>query len=90
MIVVRVELWSAITGEITELARMKISNTGDDKNPNFGDYDGVTITGRSAEALQRNMNAGPFTRTGKVIHYPRISLHVWNLVVRMLKEMDYK
>ena len=92
MIVVKVELWSAIDGRITELARMKIANDGHASinNHRRGSYDGATITGRDAETLRRNMNTGPFTRTGRVEDYPRLSLHVWNLVARMLAAMDYK
>lgn len=87
MIVVRVELWSAVDGSRTELARMRISNDGvatrDD--PRFGDYQGETLRGRSTEAL----NAGLAQRKGAVCRFNRKSLHVWHLVGRMLAAMGY-
>ena len=69
MIVVRVELWSAITGKKTEIARMHISNTGAGSNRRC-DYTGESFVGRDSTA-------------------PRLDLHVWNLVTRMLTSMGY-
>jgi hypothetical protein len=88
VIVVRVELWSAITGARTELARMRIGNDGQttSADPNLGTYIGDTLRGRSAAALDR----GEIQRRGRVSDYPRHSLHVWNLVARMLASMGYR
>lgn len=66
MLIVRVELHSAITGEITEIARALIYNDGHG-TITTGDYGGVTF----------------FTK------YPRLKLHVWNLVSDMLVNMGY-
>ncbi len=85
MIVVRVELRSAITGLTTELGRMHISNRGDEPNPNFGNYDVHTLRGRGIAALDRQA----IQRDGTVLHYPRRALHVWNLVARALRAMNY-
>jgi hypothetical protein len=87
MIVVRVELWSAVSGERTELARMRISNDGRATvaDPNLGTYRGETLRGRSATALDR----GEVTRNGRVERFPRAKLHVWFLVARMLASMGY-
>lgn len=84
MIIIRVELWSAITGQVTELARMRISNDGTG-GANTGSYDGVTFRGRDRAALDREVPS----HTGRVENYPRKSRHVWNLVARMLKQMGY-
>lgn len=83
MIVVRVELWSAITGEKTELARMHISNAGGTQTR--GDYEGESFIGRDSRALDR----GTVSKRGRVFNYPRLDFHVWNLVTRMLTSMGY-
>jgi hypothetical protein len=84
MIIVRIELWSAVTGKTTELARMHISNNGHGSSRR-GHYDGTTFIGRSSQALDRLR----VSKTGAVTNYPRLDLHVWNLVARMLKAMGY-
>jgi hypothetical protein len=84
MIIVRVELLSAITGQTTELARMEIANTGHGTLAR-GDYRGRTLKGRSSAALSR----GAVSHEGEVLNYPRQQLHVWNLVARMLAAMRY-
>lgn len=83
MIVVRVELWSAITGAKTELARMHIANVGGDQN--LGDYLVRTLRGRSAKALDN----GKVQREGKVLAHPRLAQHVWNLVAKALNNTGY-
>lgn len=83
MIVVRVELWSAITGERTELARMHISNVGG--SAKRGDYAGKTFRGRDTRSLDRRV----VQREGTVVDYPRLDLHVWHLVGRMLAGLGY-
>lgn len=87
MIVVKVELWSAITGDKQELARMEIANTGalSNLNANRGDYDCCTLRGRSTEQLDKRTAH----RRGKVTNWPRLQLHVWNLVAKCLRQMDY-
>lgn len=83
MIVVRVELWSAITGEKTELARMHVCNVGGDTRR--GNYSGETFRGRSKEALDRRT----VSKLGSVTNWPRLDQHVWNLVAAMLDNMGY-
>jgi hypothetical protein len=87
MIVVRVELWSAVTGERTELARMRIGNDGraTAADPTLGTYAGETLKGRSASALDK----GEVTRRGRVERFRRKDQHVWHLVARMLASMGY-
>ncbi len=84
MIVVRVELWSAITGKRTELARMHISNTGESAG-RIRHYTGETFIGRHSAALDK----GRLSKSGDVRNYPALSLHIWNLVARMLTSMGY-
>lgn len=88
MIIVRVELLSAITGKSTELARMTICNdgTGDARK---GNYDGKALRGRERYDYGDFLNAVPI-RAGRVEKYARTTQHVWNLVSKMLQSMGYK
>lgn len=88
MIVVRVELWSAVDGSKTELARMHIANDGraTQQNPRLGDYMGETFVGRSADAL----NQGRVSKRGAVRGWRRHDFHIWNLVRAMLDDMGYR
>jgi hypothetical protein len=83
MIIVRVELHSAITGKTTELARMHLCNAGG--SDTVRDYDVRTLRGRSTRAL----DAGLVQRKGKVLGHPSLAVHVWNLVARALAAMGY-
>lgn len=92
MIVVRVELWSAITGQKTELARMVIDNIGG--TTQRGDYRTRTFRGRSEQALQSAMKSGMrggagVQREGRVMGHARLREHVWNLVSKALSGMGY-
>lgn len=84
MIIIRVELKSARTGETTELARMHISNTeeGTDSHAN---YVGKTFKGRSTEAL----NKLTVVRGAEITGWPRHQKHIWGLVAKMLTTMGY-
>ena len=84
MLVVRVELHSAITGRVSEIARMNIANTGGGTGKN-GDYRCETLRGRDKAVLDRRQ----VQREGKVLNYPRVSIHVWHLVARALVAMGY-
>lgn len=83
MIVVRVELHSAITRKVTEIARMRIRNAGG--TADIGNYSAETLRGRSREQLDR----GECQRGGEVKAYPRLRIHVWHLVARALIAMRY-
>lgn len=83
MIVVRVELHSAVTGKVTELARMHVANVGG--TAQLGDYDVAVLRGRSRAALDQLK----VQRRGRVEKYPRLKLHVWNLVLRALVAAGY-
>lgn len=83
MIIVRVELHSAITGHVTELARAHICNVGGTATK--GDYKVATLRGRDTATLDRRVAQ----RRGTVRDYPRLSIHVWHLVARALIAMGY-
>lgn len=83
MICVRVELWSAATGEKTELARMHICNVGGDLRRR--DYSGETFKGRSTRDLDKRI----VQRKGGLTAWRSLDLHVWNLVAAMLAGMGY-
>jgi len=85
MIVVRVELHSAVTGEVTEIARMDIANDGGG-SARVGNYDGRVYRGRDAAALDRR----EVQKTGRVEAWPRQRFHVWNLIGVMLTQMGYR
>jgi hypothetical protein len=87
LIIVRVELHSAITGKVTELARMMIHNTGGTNTK--GDYGVEVYRGRDKDALDVAQKSRIAQRTGKVLGYARLSRHVWNLVAIALKETGY-
>jgi len=83
MIVVRVELHSAVDGQVTEIARAHIFNVGGTRT--LGDYGVRSLRGRDKATLDRHQ----FQRRGKVESHPRLALHVWHLVAKALKSMGY-
>lgn len=87
MIVVKVELWSAINGNVQQLALMSIDNIGGTQQ--LGDYRTRTYRGRDAEALARALVRETVQREGKVLRHPRLREHVWNLVAKALSSMGY-
>lgn len=80
MIVVRVELHSAITGKIKEIGRMIICNEGVNESGSLGDYSGKVM---------RKPNFETVTRDGTVLKHQRLALPVWVLVRKMLEKMGY-
>jgi len=92
MIVVRVELWSAVNGEKTELARMVVDNIGGTNTR--GNYRCRTLKGRSKAALDgalftMSRNGKGIQRESQVTGHLRLREHVWNLVAKCLAAMDY-
>jgi hypothetical protein len=83
MIVVRLELHSAITGKVTELARMDIDNIGGTRNS--GDYRCRVMHGRDRNTLSKRI----VQREAKVFGHPRLSQHVWYLAFKALKALGY-
>lgn len=85
MIVVKIELWSAITHAATEIGRMYIANTRQG-SVDRGDYD-VAVCRRGSEGVPSGFAlaetcAPKAARTGKVTDYPRQAYNVWRLITR--------
>lgn len=85
MIVVRVELHSAVTSKVTELARIHIANDGTHMNPRYGNYLAHVFRGRSKEQLDRHT----LLKSAVIVNHPRKQQHVWNLVAKVLSTMRY-
>jgi hypothetical protein len=90
MIVVRVELWSAITGRRSTLALMSIANSGESPNPNRGDYEAKTFVGRDEDALLKALNDDRVSKRAEIKNHARLQEHVWNLVGKALAGCGYK
>lgn len=84
MLIVKVELHSAITGDVTEIARMMICNDGTGSGK-YGNYIGTVYRGRSKEHFDKKT----VMRVKNIFNWPRLDFHVWNLVSKMLNEMGY-
>lgn len=82
MIVVKVELHSAITGQIKEIGRAYIWNVGG--SPERGDYEAAVCRKGSFDALAA-IRHGKALRYGEVKDYPRRSYNVWRLVSRAIR-----
>lgn len=81
MIIVKIELMSAVTGAISEIGRMYITNDATGTSDR-GDYDvGVYRRGTVAIPVQ-NGGEATSTRAGKVTDYPRQAYNVWRLITR--------
>lgn len=89
MLIVKVELWSAVDGSREEIARMVIDNIGGTQTR--ANYRARTLIGRSKEALSRALSTIPMKvqREGQVIGHARLKEHVWNLVAKALANMGY-
>lgn len=91
MLIIRVELHSAITGVKSEIARMIIANDGNG-TPSRGNYWGRTAKGviKGDHMIPTAiMNGSRKMDHAEVKDYARKSLHVWHLVRRMLSNMGY-
>lgn len=84
MIVVRIELHSAVTGKVEEIGQMVISNDGTSANPKRGNYD-VRLGRRGVTDTRQIVNAPQ--RRARVELFPRASFSVWVLVARALKNL---
>lgn len=85
MLVVKVELHSAITGQITELYRMIIANdaTG---SKDVGNYE--IRTGKKGCQDNRKVYHKP-SRHGVVRGHRRLTEHVWKLVAKALDSAGF-
>lgn len=92
MLVVKVELWSAITGQKSEIARSVIYNVGGTQTR--GDYHAMAMRGGDEKTLHKNMvdvlrSDVAAVHEGSVKDHPRLEQHVWNLVAKALTAMGY-
>lgn len=90
MIVVKVELHSAITGIVTTLGELVIANdaTGTHRK---GNYRAVAVKkGRSRSlALSVSHGSPDVIRKTEIKDYSRLSRPIWDLVALALKGMNY-
>lgn len=84
MIIVRVELHSAVTGRITELARMRIHNDGTG-TATFRNYVGVVFRGRDKQILDKET----VQKISTLKNHPSERVHIWNLVAKILTNLGY-
>jgi hypothetical protein len=79
MLVVKIELHSAITGKVTEIGRMHIVNdgTGDVERGNYN----VELMRRGTERKVQ--------RFGRVTNHARLSYSVWRLVSKALAAVGF-
>lgn len=91
MLVIKVELHSAITGKVSELARMVIANKGSGTRKR-GDYKAVALRKRPNGEVPTTVLAkdSDIFRQTDIEDYPRESKHVWCLVARALNQMGFK
>lgn len=85
VIVIKVELHSAITGNTTELGRMIIANDGEQGNGSLGDY--VVKLGRKGQSDVQIWKKPQ--REGAVKGHRRLALSVWNLVAKALHSVGH-
>jgi hypothetical protein len=90
MLVIKVELHSAIDGRIEQLANMVIANDGTGTSTK-GNYWGKAFR-KGSDYFSERGKSDPTNKViaqGKVDNYPRKDKHVWNLIARMLRSMAY-
>lgn len=81
MLVVKIELHSARTGEVKELHRAYLYNDGSG-GPLSGNYVAEFLRRRS---IDRNSKV----RTSRVKSFPRKRLNAWHLLARALRNAGY-
>lgn len=88
MLIVKIELHSARTGDTKEIGRLLIDNISQCGNASKrGDYRVRLLRRGKFHPLQ----SGAVLREGRVTNYPRLTYSVWRLVYRALQSvMDKK
>jgi hypothetical protein len=86
MLIVTVDLLSALTGKRTNLGTLHIANVGGTRTR--GDYEGRAYQKGYQPAV--GMQEQGSTRKGQVKGYGRIAEPVWSLVLSMLESMGYR
>lgn len=88
MIVIRVELHSAKTGNVTEIGTMLLANDGTSDDPAVGNYD-VWLGGKAHKGRKFAIRKKPL-RTARVEGYRRKSNVIWKLVKRAVEALYAK
>jgi hypothetical protein len=96
MIVVKIELHSAITREVTQLGQMVIANTGKGTRSR-GNY--TVKQARKDRLIVQSLPDGSLAydekaylnpqRSGEVLDHARLAKPVWNLVFKALKALGH-
>ena len=81
MLVIRIELHSAVTRRVKTIGKMIISNRCTHAGGKREDYD--VEVGRRDKLNTVDVMRNPL-RKGRVEDYPRLSYNVWRLVIRAL------
>ncbi|ANJ20677.1 hypothetical protein RDp07_gp17 [Roseobacter phage RD-1410Ws-07] len=81
MLVLKLELHSAVTGEVKEIGRTIIANTG---KGSFQKGDYIVKVAKKRKTFSNTDTWKEPLRTGNVENYPRLSYNVWRLVIRAL------
>lgn len=77
MIIVKIELHSALTGEVTEIGRMRVANTGE----------GTKERGEYLVKVMRRGTIDVVRALGVVSNHPRLSASVWSLVRKAIESV---
>lgn len=75
MIVVKIELHSAVTGKVSEIGRMVLSNDGGGSRTR-GNYNIQVMRRGTTDKVQKH---------GFIANYPRLAYSVWELIRRALE-----
>lgn len=78
MIIIKVELHSAITGKTTEIGRMEIINDGSSDDAEVGNYNINLMRRGTTKTIQRR---------ARVENHKRKNNSVWNLISKGLKNL---
>ncbi len=81
MIVIKVELHSAITGRQTPIELMILSNDGTSSDPKRGNYQVAVMRRGVWDKVQR---------VGRVAGHARLSLSIWVLILKALKSAGFE
>lgn len=87
MLVVDMELWSAVTGEQMSLGLIIIDNISTYNNGRTADY--RVRAWAKGTTIKHIKNGKKPMRESKVLSHPRQSKPVWNLLMKALDQMGY-
>ena len=80
MIIVKIELHSAVTGKVSEIGRMEIANDGKTRDPRRGDY---------SVCLMQRGTTDRVRRRGEVKNHARLAYSVWVLIAKALASVGF-